>query len=148
MIRLVRSDGWLHVLAEDYGLILASGCRDPQPFYLETVVPAVAASGSDLLVGRKVGGLLEGLGCREVTVDLLPVDPTHVDRDELAAVFRTWSAGYVDFVAAHSGRPVAEVAGAFEDQIAACRDRSTWFGWYLFVVQARPPDRKVTDEGS
>ena len=140
MLRIVKPEGRVYFLAEDYGLILASDAAvDPQAFYLGTCAESSRAAGSDLRIGRRLPAILARRGCRDVTVDYLPLDTIRVPRKDLADVFRTWAAGYVDFIARLSGRPAADVRAGLEGQVEACLDPARYFVWLLPGVTARPP---------
>lgn len=140
LTRVLRPGGWLHVIAEDYGMIhFAASELDPD--HLWDVAPArfAAATGTDLRIGRHAYRWLRGLGLESVTVDYVVVDPLRVAREDFAAIWEAWRDGYADAVAAHAGLDGDEVRAHFDSMLETLRDPSGYGVWFVPVVAGRKP---------
>ncbi len=140
LVRVTRPGGWLHLIAEDYGMIHFPKRRlDPQSFW--PVVPARfgAATGTDLFIGRRTPAILRDLGLRSVTMDYVVVDTIRVDRETFAAIWEAWRDGYVEPISQHCGLTRAEATAHFDDQIATIRDPNAYAVWLVPVVAGAVP---------
>lgn len=137
LARVVRPGGWLHLIAEDYGLIqLPRRRHDPLRFWPE--LPArFAAVGTDMFIGRRAPAMLVALGLTDVSVDLLLVDTVRVSREIIASIWEAWRDGFSDALAEHCGMTRDEVRERFDDQIATIRDPAEYAAWIVPVVSGR-----------
>jgi ubiquinone/menaquinone biosynthesis C-methylase UbiE len=140
LVRVTRSDGWIHLIAEDYLMIHFEPRRlDPDNFWSEAPRQFGDAIGTDLRVGRKAYGMLRRLGLTDVTVDYIVVDTLRVPRMTFAAIWRAWRDGYADTISANTSIPRAAFLAQFDDMIATIEDPSGYGVWHVPVVAARIP---------
>lgn len=140
LTRVTRRGGWLHLVAEDYGMIHFPRRRmEPDEFWHQGPLQFGAATGTDLHVGRHAYGILRKLGFSEVRVDYVVVDPLRVPRETFAAIFTAWRDGYADALAAHTRFSRAEAVAHFDDMIATLGDPDGYGVWMVPVVAARVP---------
>jgi ubiquinone/menaquinone biosynthesis C-methylase UbiE len=140
LARVTRPGGWLHLVAEDYGMVhFPSGGLDAPRFWHEAPRRFGEATGTDMWIGRHAFGHLRRLGFREIAVDYLVVDTLRVDRETFAAIWIAWRDGYAATLAGHLGVPEAEVRARFDEQVATLRDPDAYAAWLLPVVAARVP---------
>jgi len=87
LARVTRRGGYLHVIAEDYGMLhFPRGALDPRDFWHEVPAAFGAATGTDLFTGRHVFGIFEELGLEEIAIDYVVVDTIRVPRPTFAAI--------------------------------------------------------------
>lgn len=140
MKRVTRPGGWLHLVAEDYGMIHCHPCAvDADRFWREGPITLGRRTGTDLHCGRKAYHWLRELGLEEVRVDYVVVDTVRVERRILVGIFEAWRDGYVDIIAANSSLPAEEVRRSFDAIIASFGDPSAYGVWLLPVLSARVP---------
>lgn len=138
LARVVRPGGWLHLIAEDYGLIqLPRRRHDPLHFWPELPARFGAAVGTDMFVGRRAPAMLAALGLADVSVDLLLVDTVRVSREIIASIWEAWRDGFSDALAEHCGMTRDDVVDRFDDQIATIRDPAEYAAWIVPVVAGR-----------
>ena len=140
LVRVTRSGGWIHLIAEDYSMIHFESRRlDPDDFWSEVPRQFGDAIGTDLRVGRKAYGMLRRLGLADITVDYVVVDPLRVPRATFAAIWRAWRDGYADAVSANTSVAREVFLDQFADMIATIQDPSAYGVWHVPVVAARVP---------
>lgn len=138
LVRVTRRGGWIHLVAEDYGLI-----QFPRRRYEGTDLwPAIPqrfglATGTDMLIGRRAPAILAGLGVRDVTVDHVVVDPLRVRRETFAAIWEAWRDGYSGAIAEHCGVTEEWARARFDDQLETIRDPGSYAAWIVPVVAGR-----------
>jgi ubiquinone/menaquinone biosynthesis C-methylase UbiE len=138
--RVTRRGGWLHLIAEDYGMLhFSPGALDPDEFWREAPRAFAAATGTDLHVGRRAPGLLRAAGLAEVRVDYVVVDTERVPRATFAAILEAWRDGYVEPVAQHTRFDAAAATAFFEASLAAILDPARYAVWFVPVVSGRVP---------
>jgi SAM-dependent methyltransferase len=140
LVRVTRKGGWLHLIAEDYGMIhFEPRGLDPDDFW--TVVPRAfgAAQGIDLRIGRRAYGILRRLGLNDVTVDYVVVDPLRAPRQTFAAIWRAWRDGYADAVSSHTPISREQFLAQFNDMIATLNDPEGYGVWHVPVLAGRVP---------
>jgi SAM-dependent methyltransferase len=135
LARVTRPGGVLHLLVEDYGMIhFPRRNYDPQEVWPDAAVRFGAATGTDLLSGRRAPAILAALGFERVTVDYVVVDTLRVPRPLFEAIWEAWRDGYKDVVAAHLGISLEEAVARWDDQIATIRDPLAYAAWLVPVV--------------
>ncbi|MFI5298272.1 MAG: class I SAM-dependent methyltransferase [Polyangiales bacterium] len=138
LARVVRPGGRLHLLAEDYGMIhFPAGQLDATELFPSAAREFGSATGTDLMIGRNIVGILQGLGMRDVALDYIVVDTLRVPRETFAAIWESWRDGYVDAVAEHTRLTRARAAEHFAEMIAAIRDPKRYAVWMVPVASAR-----------
>ena len=140
LVRVARSGGWIHLIAEDYLMINFEPRRlDPDDFWSKGPRQFGDAIGTDLRIGRKAYGILRRLGMSDITVDYVVVDPLRVPRATIAAIWEAWRDGYADTVSANTSVTREAFLDHFDDMIATIQDPSGYGVWHVPVVAARVP---------
>jgi SAM-dependent methyltransferase len=140
LVRVTRSGGWIHLIAEDYLMIhFEPRHLDPDDFWSEAPRRFGDAIGTDLRVGRKAYGMLRRLGVSDISVDYIVVDPLRVPRATFAAIWGAWRDGFADAVSANTSITREVFLAQFEDMIATIHDPSGYGVWHVPVVAARVP---------
>jgi ubiquinone/menaquinone biosynthesis C-methylase UbiE len=140
LVRVTRPGGWLHVIAEDYGMIrFPVRTLDSDEFWHDGPRQFGRATGTDLRVGRSAHGLLRALGLRDITVDYVVVDPLRAPREAFANIFTAWRDGYVEPISRHTRFSADEARAHFDDMIATLHDPDGYGVWFVPVVAARVP---------
>jgi len=138
LARVTRAGGYLHIIAEDYGMLhFQSGAPDPTEFW--NVAPARfgAATGTDLFVGRHICGIAARLRLVDIALDYIVVDTLRVPRQTFAAILEAWRDGYSDAIGELT--PITREASLayFNRMIANIRDPSGYAVWMVPVLSAR-----------
>lgn len=140
LARVARSQGRVHVLAEDYGMMFAHPVPPGAEAFWRDVVPRYgAAIGCDVHIGRKMFTLLRDAGLTAIRADYIVVDTMRVARDTFARIWEAWRDGYTDTLAEHSGTPREEVARLWDAQIAAVRDERGYALWQVPIWTGQKP---------
>src|SRR5438270_3230495 len=138
--RVLRPGGRVHVIAEDYGMLLCHPTNlDSDGFWQRLPQRFAAAVGCDLHVGRKTFTLLHDLGMEEIKVDYVVVDTLRTERETFARIWEAWRDGYTDSIAEHSGVSREEVEQRWEEMIACARDPRGYALWQVPVWTALTP---------
>ena len=140
LVRVTRRGGYLHLIAEDYGMLhFQRGSLDPRDFW--HLVPArfAAATGTDLFVGRNAFGILAAMRLEEITVDYIVVDTLRVERETFAAILEAWRDGYAEPIGELTPVTRESAVAYFEQMIANVRDPNGYAVWMVPVLSARAP---------
>lgn len=138
--RVTRPGGWLHVIAEDYGMIhFPRHARDARDFWHEVPARFGDTTGTDLFVGRHAYGHFAALGFTDITLDYVVVDTLRVPRETFAEIFMAWRDGYVEPISQYTRFNRAEATAYFEQMIADLRDPRQYAAWMVPVFAARVP---------
>ena len=144
--RVLRRGGWLHLLSEDYAMLRmprplpnpgAPASRDPDRFWVGTVLPYLESVRCDGRIGRHSPALLIERGYTELAVDYIIVDTVRVPREIFAEILVAWRDGFAETLAASSGRQLADVRGDFDSMIEAIRRPPGYAVWHVPVSSAR-----------
>jgi len=136
--RVTKPGGWLHVIAEDYGMLhFPTGDGDPRNFWHETPARFGEKTGTDLFVGRHAWGHFEALGLADITLDYVIVDTLRVPRETFATILEAWRDGYVEPIAASTRFTPEEATAYFERMIADIRDPRRYAVWMVPVIAGR-----------
>src|SRR5207247_2080995 len=93
--RCLRAGGWLHLLSEDYGMLrMPKLARDPDRFWVGTVLHYLDSIRCDGRIGRNSYGLLKRAGFSAIAVDYVIVDTVRVPRATFAGILVAWRDGY------------------------------------------------------
>ena len=140
LVRVTRPGGYLHLIAEDYGMLhFQRGALDPSDFWHVAVPSFEAATGTDLFIGRNVFGLLAALKLDEISVDYIVVDTLRVARETFAAILAAWRDGYVESIGELTPINREQATVYFEQMIANVSDPRRYAVWMVPVVSARVP---------
>ena len=138
--RVTRSGGYLHIIAEDYGMLhFQRGALDPSDFWHEVPPSFSAATSTDLFIGRNVYGILAGLELEAITMDYVIVDTVRVPRETFATILEAWRDGYVESIGELTAVSRTSALEYFEQMIASVRDPRGYALWLVPVVSARVP---------
>jgi ubiquinone/menaquinone biosynthesis C-methylase UbiE len=138
--RVTRPGGWLHVIAEDYGMLFfPTGEWDPRDFWHEAPRRFGEKTGTDLFVGRHAFGHFAALGLADITLDYVIVDTLRVPREIFAKILEAWRDGYVDPIAENSRFTREEATAYFDRMIADVRDPRRYAVWMVPVIAGRVP---------
>jgi SAM-dependent methyltransferase len=142
LARVTRPGGFVHVLAEDYGMIFVHPTPpDVADFWLEGPPAFGAGTGVDLHVGRRAFTHLRRLGLRDVRVDWIVVDPVRVPRETIAQILTAWRDGYAEPVSAHTRFSAEAFRAAFDAMIASVRSPDGYAVWHVPIVSGQVPPR-------
>ena len=136
--RVLRHSGWLHLLSEDYAMMrMPRGARDPDRFWVGTVLPYLESVRCDGRIGRHSPPLLIERGYTELAVDYVIVDTMRVPRETFAEILVAWRDGFAEALASSSGRELGDVRADFDSMIEAIRTPPGYAVWHVPVISAR-----------
>jgi ubiquinone/menaquinone biosynthesis C-methylase UbiE len=140
LARVTRRGGYLHLIAEDYGMLhFQRGALDPRDFWHVAPTYFEAATGTDLFIGRNAFGILAVLGLEEISVDYVIVDTVRVPRETFAEILEAWRDGYAEPIGELTPISRESAVAYFEQMIANVRDPRGYAVWMVPVVSARVP---------
>jgi len=136
--RVLKPGGWLHLLSEDYAMLrMPRGVRNPDAFWVGTVLPFLEGQGCDGRIGRHSPTLLAEHGYADIAADYVVVDTLRVPRAVFAGILTAWRDGYVAPLAAASGRDPADVRADFDAMIADIATPPRYAVWHVPVISGR-----------
>jgi SAM-dependent methyltransferase len=140
MRRVLRPGGRMHLLAEDYGMLLCHPTGLDSDGFWQQFPPRFGASvGCDLHVGRKTFTLLHDLGMNDIAVDYVVVDTLRVERETFASIWEAWRDGFTDSIAEHCGVSREELEQRWREMIDCARDPRGYALWQVPVWTAMKP---------
>jgi len=140
LVRVTRSRGWVHLIAEDYLMIHFERRRlDPDDLWSDGPRRFGSATGTDMRIGRHAYRILRELGLRDITIDYVVVDPLRVPRETFAAIWKAWRDGYADTVSTHTTITREQFVAHFDDMLATLADPDGYGVWHVPVVAGRTP---------
>ena len=135
--RVLRPGGRVHLIAEDYGMLLCHPTNLDSDGFWQRFPPRMSAGfGSDLHVGRKTFTLLHDLGMTNIAADYIVVDTVRVDREVFARIWEAWRDGYTDALVEHSGASRDEIDQRWREMIDCVRDPRGYALWQVPVWTA------------
>jgi SAM-dependent methyltransferase len=138
--RVLRPGGRMHLIAEDYGMLLCHPTELGSDGFWQRLPPRYAAAiGCDLHVGRKTFTLLHDLGMANIAVDYVVVDTLRVERDTFARIWEAWRDGYTDSMVEHCGVSRGEIEQRWREMIECARDPRGYALWQVPVWTAAKP---------
>jgi ubiquinone/menaquinone biosynthesis C-methylase UbiE len=145
LARVTRPGGYLHIIAEDYGMLhFQKGPHDPREFWHIAPSAFGTATGTDLFLGRNIYGMLAGMNLEQITIDYVIVDTLRVPRETFADIIDAWRDGYAEPISEHAPISREEAVASFNQMIANIRDPRGYAAWFVPVVSARiPTDRSA-----
>jgi ubiquinone/menaquinone biosynthesis C-methylase UbiE len=136
--RVTRLGGYLHVIAEDYGMLhFQRGALEPRDFWHVAPTSFEAATGTDLFIGRNIFGILAALNLEDIAVEYIVVDTVRVPRDTFASIIEAWRDGFVDAIGELTPISRESARAYFEQMIANIRDPLGYAVWMVPVWSAR-----------
>jgi ubiquinone/menaquinone biosynthesis C-methylase UbiE len=140
LARVTRPGGYLHLIAEDYGMLhFQRGALDPRDFWHVAPASFGAATGTDLFTGRNTYGILVDMKLKEIKIDYVVVDPLRVQRETFAAILEAWRDGYAEPISQVTPFSREQAEAYFDQMIANVRDPRGYAVWMVPVVSARVP---------
>jgi len=140
LARVTRRGGYLHLIAEDYGMLhFQRGGLDPREFWHVAPANFGAATETDLFIGRNTFGILARMGLEAITMDYVVVDTLRVPREIFAAILEAWRDGYAEPIGELTPISRQSALAYFEQMIANVRDPYGYAVWMVPVVSARVP---------
>lgn len=136
--RVTKPGGWMHVLAEDYGMIHFHGTRlATDRYWREGPIEFGFNTGTDLTIGRRIPAMMGALGVYDLAVDYLAIDSVRTSREKLLAIWHAWRDGYTDCIAEQTRLSRELVHDHWCDMITAIKDPASYMVWLVPVVSAR-----------
>jgi ubiquinone/menaquinone biosynthesis C-methylase UbiE len=143
LVRVTRPGGYLHVIAEDYGMLHFQRAQlDPRDFWHQVPAAFGAATGTDLFMGRDIYGMLAAMKLEEIRIDYAIVDTLRVPREIFAAIIEAWRDGYVEPVGEYTPISREKAVEYFNQMIANIRDPFGYALWLVPIVSARVSTRQ------
>ncbi len=140
LVRVTCPRGYLHVIAEDYGMLHFQRAQiDPRNFWHEVPPAFGARTGTNLFMGRDIYGILAAMKLEEIRIDYAIVDTLRVPRETFAAIIESWRDGYAEPVGEYTPISRDKAISYFNQMIANIRDPSGYALWIVPVVSARVP---------
>jgi ubiquinone/menaquinone biosynthesis C-methylase UbiE len=138
LVRVTRPGGYLHLIAEDYGMLhFQRGALDPRDFWHVAPPSFEAATGTDLFIGRNVFGILGAMNVDEIAIDYIIVDTLRVARETFAEILAAWCDGYAEAIGELTPINRESAVRYFGQMIANVRDPRGYAVWMVPVVSAR-----------
>ena len=139
--RVTKPGGWVHLIAEDYGMLHFpfGGAHDPRDFWHEVPARFTQQMGADAFVGRHSWAHMSALGFTEISLEYVVVDTLRVPRATFAALLTAWRDGYVTPVAEHTRFTREEATAYFDRMIADVLDPQRYAVWLVPVIAGRVP---------
>jgi ubiquinone/menaquinone biosynthesis C-methylase UbiE len=139
-VRVTRPGGWLHLIAEDYGMLhFQRSALDPRDFWHQGPPAFGAATGTDLFIGRDIYGILAARQLEQIRIDYVIVDTLRVPRETFAAIIEAWRDGYAEAIGEYTPISREKAVEYFNQMIANIRDPLGYALWMVPVVSARVP---------
>lgn len=143
LVRVTRPGGFLHLIAEDYGMLHFQRAKfDPRDFWHQVPPAFGAATGTDLFMGRDIYGILASAKLEEIRLDYVIVDTLRVPRETFAQIIEAWRDGYADPVGEYTPISCENAVDYFNQMIANIRDPLGYALWLVPVASARVPAHK------
>lgn len=143
LLRVTCPGGYLHLIAEDYGMLHFQRTElDVRDFWHRVPTEFGAATGTDLFMGRDIFAILAGMRLQEIRVDYVIVDTLRVPRETFAAIIEAWRDGYAGAVGEYTSVSREQATDYFNQMIANIRDPLGYALWLVPVASARVPPVK------
>jgi ubiquinone/menaquinone biosynthesis C-methylase UbiE len=141
LARVTRSGGYLHLLAEDYGMLefqLRYGLN-PRDLWYQVPAQFGARTNTDLFIGRDVYTILAQMNFADIRVDYVIVDTVRTSRNTFATILEAWRDGYADSIGELTSFSKESAIAYFNAMIANVRDPSGYAVWMVPIASARVP---------
>ncbi len=161
LLRVTRHGGYLHLIAEDYGMLHfqtappptaqpqvgqspqtapvsdREALLEPYDFWHQVPRQFARATGTDLHLGRNIYALLAQLPLAQIAIDYVVVDTLRVPRATFAAILQAWRDGYAEPIGELTTIDRNAAADCFDRMIATIRDPCGYAAWMVPVVSGR-----------
>jgi ubiquinone/menaquinone biosynthesis C-methylase UbiE len=141
LVRVTRSGGYLHLIAEDYGMLhfQRGASLDPTAFWNAVPKAFAAGTGTDLFIGRNIFSILAEMKLEEVTVEYIVVDTLRTPRETFATIIEAWRDGYAQSIGELTPITKESAVAYFDHMIANILDPTGYAVWMVPVASARVP---------
>jgi ubiquinone/menaquinone biosynthesis C-methylase UbiE len=140
LARVTRPGGYLHLIAEDYGMLhFQRGALDPRDFWHVILPSFESKTGTDLFIGRNTFSILATMKLDAITVDYVVVDTVRVPRETFAAILTAWRDGYAEPIGELTPVSCESAVAYFDQMISNIRDPRGYAVWMVPVISARIP---------
>jgi ubiquinone/menaquinone biosynthesis C-methylase UbiE len=141
LARVTRPGGYLHLLAEDYGMLefQARGGLNPRDFWYQVPPQFGLRTNTDLFIGRDIYTILRQMNLDDIRLDYVVVDTLRTSRDTFATILEAWRDGYVDSIGELTSFSTESAIAYFNAMIANVRDPSGYAVWFVPIASARMP---------
>lgn len=140
LVRVTRPGGYLHIIAEDYGMLhFQRGALDPRDLWHVAPAKFGELTETDLFIGRNIYGILAGMDLEDITIDYAVVDTLRVPRETFAAILEAWRDGYAEPISQLTPIPYDSAVAYFNQMIANIRNPKGYAVWMVPIVAARIP---------
>jgi ubiquinone/menaquinone biosynthesis C-methylase UbiE len=138
LVRVTRRGGYLHLLAEDYGMLhFQSGALDTREFWHQVAPNFAAGTNTDLFIGRNAFSILAAMNLEQITVDYIIVDTLRVPRETFAAIIEAWRDGYAESIGELTPITSEAAVAYFDQMIANIRNPRGYAAWMVPIISAR-----------
>jgi ubiquinone/menaquinone biosynthesis C-methylase UbiE len=142
LARVTRRGGYLHFIAEDYGMLhFQRRALDPRDFWHLAPTHFGRATGTDLFIGRDIFGILAAMNLEHIAIDYVIVDTLRVPRETFAAILEAWRDGYAEPIGELTPISRESAIAYFDQMIANIRDPRGYAVWMVPVASARVPEK-------
>jgi ubiquinone/menaquinone biosynthesis C-methylase UbiE len=139
LIRVTKPGGYLHLIAEDYGMVhFERGGIDLEGFWHVTSEELSNVNGTDLY-GRHLVGVLTSLPVEQLAVEYLVADTLRVPRPALAEVFIGWRDTFGEEIGHRTSNSPEMTRRSFDQMIEQILDPARYAVWLVPVMSARVP---------
>jgi ubiquinone/menaquinone biosynthesis C-methylase UbiE len=141
LARVTRRGGYLHLIAEDYGMLhFQHGSPDPSDLWHMAPAAMAAATGTDLFLGRNTFAILASMNLEQIAVDYIIVDTVRVPRETFAEIIESWRDGYAEIIGELTPISHDSALAYFNQMLANIRGPQGYAVWMVPVVSARIPE--------
>jgi ubiquinone/menaquinone biosynthesis C-methylase UbiE len=140
LVRVTRSKGCLHIIAEDYGMLhFQRADLNPDQFWQTAAGSFEERTGTDLHIGRNIVSIFSKMRLEEIRLDYVIVDTLRVPRKIFAAILEAWRDGYADSIGELTPISRESAIAYFNQMIANILDPGGYAAWMVPVASARVP---------
>jgi ubiquinone/menaquinone biosynthesis C-methylase UbiE len=135
MKRVLKRGGRIHLIVEDYSLMLFHPVKiNSDMFFQRGPMGLAAATDTDLRIGRKTPAILRELGFKRVRAEYVVLDTLRVKPKIFADIWRAWRDGYSAVIAEKTGQSREQVWNDWNDMISAIENPKGYSVWLVPVV--------------
>jgi ubiquinone/menaquinone biosynthesis C-methylase UbiE len=141
LARVTKPGGYLHIIAEDYGMLHFQRSEvDPREMWHAVPPTFTDKTGADLFIGRNIYGILAAAKLEQIKVDYIMVDTLRVPRETFAQIITAWRDGYAGPIGELTPISKEQATAYFNQMIANIRDPKGYAVWFVPVASARLPE--------
>jgi ubiquinone/menaquinone biosynthesis C-methylase UbiE len=139
-VRLLKKDGWLHLISEDYGMLqMQHGKLNPDRLWHAGVLQLLENTGTDGRIGRNTYTMLYRLGMQDIQIDYAVIDTLRVEREDFANIMTAWRDGYTETISKNTALSKKEVKDTFQQIISDILNPEKYAVWHVPIIGARAP---------